>query len=283
MLCSQAAIVEFTIDPDQTHVTLSGSAVGLTMEEQGSGSGSLTTTFQGTVMADVTDQSLRFVGGSQIDGVVNGNWSPKAFGESGTDPADFGAQAGGGLLGGTGALRDLLLDLESDVIALQSQGEFSADGLLFRFPEEAPSAFDYRLTVFLSTENDRFSLAGYATNRIAAAGTLTTQNNTQVLLVPIEASVIFELREPDDSSLTITGQLRATRLLEGEPDLVIGPITLNNGTLTFEWVGAAGVEVQIDSTTDLENWTKVADIPAGTTSWSVEAAGAPAFYRVTRP
>jgi hypothetical protein len=283
LCCSQAAVVEFTIDPTQTQVELSGVAAGLALEEQGSGSGSLITTFQGSVLVDLTEQSLRFVGGSIIDGIVSGDWSPKALGEAGTEPADFGAQAGGGLLGGTGALRDLLLDLESEAIAINSQGEFNADGLLFRFPEDAPSAFDYRVSVFFSIESGRKLLAGYATNRIAAVGTLTTQDNTQILSVPIEASATFELLAPDDSTLTITGQLRATRVLDSEPELVIGSVTVSDGMLTLEWTGDGGVAVQIEGTTDLRNWLKVADIAAGTTSWSVSTAGGTAFYRVARP
>jgi hypothetical protein len=283
LCCSQAAIVEFTIDSAQTHVTLSGDAAGLAMMEQGQGSGSLTTHFQGTVLADITDQSLQFVGGSQIDGIVNGDWSPLAFGEAGTEPADFGAQAGSGLLSGTGALRDLLLDLESEALALGSLGEFNADGLLFRFPEDAPSAFDYRVSVFFSTESGRELLAGYATNLVAASGTLTTQDNIQVLFLPIDASTTFELLEPDDSTLTITGQLRATRLLGGEPTLVISSVTLSDGLLTLEWTGDGGGAVQIDGTMDLQNWSKVADIEAGTASWSVAVGAGPSFYRVTRP
>ena len=130
--CCESAIVEFTIDSAQTQVTFSGQAVGLTLTEQGPGS--LTTRFEGTIKAEVTDASLQFVGGSRLDGVVNGNWSPMAEGEPGTAPADFGGKGGGFLISGTGALRDLLLDLESNAAIPLVQGAFNADGLLFRFP-----------------------------------------------------------------------------------------------------------------------------------------------------
>jgi len=274
----QADEVQFIIDSAQTQVTLSGTAAGLTVAEQGPGS--LTTSFEGTVVADVTAEALRFVGGSRIEGLTNGAWSPEAFGEAGTEPADFGAQAGGGLITGTAALRDLLLDLETETAMPLSQGQFNADGLLFRFPEDAPSAFDYRVTVFIVTENDREFLAGYATNRTAAMGTLTTEDNTQVLHVPIEASIVFELLDPADSTLTITGQLRATRTLEAEPGIVIGSLQFSEGSLMFEWSGAAEQAHRIERTTDLVTWTPVADVPPGVSSWSVEATAGAEFFRV---
>jgi hypothetical protein len=276
----QGAIVQFTIDPDHTQVTLSGTAAGLTVVEQGPGS--LTTSFEGTVMAEVTEDSLRFVGGGRIDGVPNGDWSPRALGVAGTEPADFGAQASGGLISGTAALRELLLDLESDGAMAVNEGEFSADGLLFLFPEDSPSAFDYRVTVFISTQSDRAFLAGYATNRIAATGTLTAQGNTQVLELPIQASIVFELLTPEDSTLTITGRLRATRAIEVAPDIVIRTFRLNEGILTFEWEGAADEVVHIESTADLVNWTRIEDIPAGMGSWSIEAAAGVEFFRVVK-
>jgi hypothetical protein len=278
----QAASVQFTIDSSQTQVTLSGTAAGLAVEPQGEGS--LTTSFEGTIAAEVTDDTVRFVEGSQIDGVINGNWRPMANGASGTAPADFGAKAGGGFLGGDGALRDLFLDLVSDAAVPLNQGQFNADGLRCLFPESAPSAFDYRVTVFISVESGRELLAGYATNRIATAGTLTTQDNLQVLEIPIAASITFELLEPDDSTLTISGKLRATRPLEVEPELIVGPVQLNpDGTLTFTWSGGANAGTEILSTTNLENWSKVADIQPGVTSWSVEPTGGAAFYRVFQP
>ena len=280
-LHGQAAVVQFTIDSAQTQVTMSGTAAELTIAEQGPGS--LTTSFEGNVVAEVNDDSLRFVGGGRIEGVTNGDWSPMAFGETGTEPANFGARAGSGLISGTGALRDLLLDLESETAVPLNQGEFNADGLLFQFPEDAPSAFDYRVTVFFSTESGRELLAGYATNQITTAGTLTTQGNTQVLHIPIEASIVFELLNPADSTLTITGQLRATRELEPTQGIVIGPIRVEDQTLNFEWTGATQVAVEIQSTTDLEDWIKVADVPPGTTSWSVPAGAGIEFFRIFQP
>jgi hypothetical protein len=277
--CCESAIVEFTVDSGQTQVTFSGQAVGLTLTEQGPGS--LTTRFEGTIKAEVTDESLRFVGGSRLDGLVNGNWSPLAQGEAGTAPADFGGKGGGFLISGTGALRDLLLDLESgDAIPLV-QGEFDANGLLFRFPEDAPSAFDYRVTGLLS-ESGRELLAGYATNQITGLGTIFVEGQTQVLEIPIEATIVFELLNPNDSSLTITGQLRATRPLDTNPEIVIGSIRVEGGALVFEWTGGTAAPVQIELTTDLVTWSKAADIAAGVTSWSVEMGDGFALYRISQ-
>jgi hypothetical protein len=272
--------VQFVIDDTRTQVSLSGTAAGLTVAEQGPGS--LTTSFQGVVNAELTPDSIRFVGGGRIDGVINGDWSPQALGVAGTAPADFGAQASGGGISGTAALRDLLLDLESETVLPLSQGTFNADGLLFRFPEDAPSAFDYRVQVFIFVENGRELLAGYATNRIATAGSLTTEGSTQVLQIPIDATVSFELLDPGDSQLTIKGQLRATRELGVNPGIVIGSVRFADGALIFEWSGAGDQPVRIESSTDWENWTTAANLEAGITTWSVEPTGSASFFRVVQ-
>ncbi len=275
-----SAIVQFTIDSSQTQVTLSGTAAGLAVDEQGPGS--LTTSFEGMILADLTADSLRFVGGSQIDGVTNGDWSPKAMGVAGTEPADFGAAASGGLISGTAALRNLLLDLESESVAL-AEGAFNADGLRFRFPDEAPSAFDYRVTVFISTQSDRELLAGYATNHVAGTGTLTEQDNVQILEVPIEATIVFELLSPADSTLTISGQLHATRSLEPDTEIVLGSVRLTDGSFTFEWNDAAGDAAHIESSVDLVDWARIADIPPGVRSWSVdETTSGSGYFRVVK-
>jgi hypothetical protein len=275
-----AAIVEFTIDSAQTQVTLSGKAAGITVAQQGPGS--LTTSFEGTVLAEVAEDSIRFLGGSRIEGVINGEWSPLALGEEGTAPAEFGAQVSSFLASGTGALRDLLLDLESEAVPL-TEGQFNADGLLFRFPEDAPSAFDYRVNVLLlGLQHARRELAGYATNQITATGTLTPSGNTEVLVIPIEATITFELLNPGDSSLTITGQLLATRELNGTAGIVIGSVRVEDGALVFEWTGGTAAPVQIELTTDLVNWNKVADIPAGVTTWSVATSDGMGLYRIAQ-
>lgn len=279
MALSQAAVVEFTIDSAQTQVTLSGRAAGLDIMEQGPGS--LITSFEGTIVAEIFDGSLHFTGNSEIRGITNGEWSPKAFGESGTEPADFGARAGGGLISGTGALRSLLLDMESEAPLALAEEQFDANGLLFRFPDSSPSAFDYRVTVFLSTQSDRRLLSGYATNQLATAASLTTQGTIQRLHIPIVASIQFGLLEPEDSVLTLSGQLEATRELSVTEPLVMGPVRIVDRQLLLSWTGGSGQGLQIERSTDLETWILVAELPSLTIEWSTELGEGPAFYRVS--
>ena len=126
----------------------------------------------------------------------------------------------------------------------------------------------------LLSENGRELLAGYATNQITGMGTISVEGQTQVLEIPIEATIVFELLNPNDSSLTITGQLRATRPLDTNPEIVIGSIRVEGGSLIFEWSGGTAAPVQIELTTDLVNWSKVADIPAGVTTGAWKRATA---------
>ena len=272
---AQGDTVQFEIDPVRTQVTLSGTAAGLAVREQGVGS--LTTGFEGYVRAELDGSTIRFLGGSIIDALTNGNWSPLAMGAEGVEPGDFGALASGGFISGTAALRDVVLDLVSDPVEIQPDNTFNADDLLFVFPEGTPSAFDYRVSVFFTTDAGRNPLVGYATNRVANVGSVTTEAGVQTLTIPIEASIVFELLNPDDSTLTIQGQLVATRSAVGPPQLVITGTRLFQGDLLFEWSAAPGDQFRIESSSDLNAWTDLLPVPAGESSWQTPAEAGVAF------
>jgi hypothetical protein len=277
-----AAPAVFTIDSERTEATLSGVAAGLPVVEQGPGS--LTTRFEGHLLVELGEGSIHFPGGSVIDATVNGDWSPRPLGESGTAPADFGAAASSGFLSGTAALRDVILDLESESPLELAGEEFDADGLLFVFPEGSPTAFDYRITAFIVTQADRDYLAGYATNQIAALGSLRMEGTVQTLTIPIEATIAFGLlsEEEPDSTLTIEGQLVATRQVNEEPGLRLRTIRIEQGEIVFEWDPEPGVTFEVERTTDWQTWAWVADVPGQTASWRGSMTGEAAFFRVVK-
>jgi hypothetical protein len=276
---ARAATAEFTIDPERSLATLSGMATGLSVVEQGAGS--LTTSFQGNLRVELEGQTIQFPGGSLIDARFNGDWSPKSFGEPGTEPADFGAAASGGFLSGTAAVRDVLLDLESASAILLSEGEFAADGLVFVFPEETPSAFDYRITALGLTQSDRRLLSGYATNLVAALGTLQMEGNTQTMIIPVQATILFELLAPGDSTLTIEGQLVASRMVSHI--LQITSTRLDQGELRLEWDAHPETMFTVEQTTDLVEWIPVANVPGDVARWQTPADGEAAYFRVVIP
>lgn len=278
----QAAPVLFTIDPERTEATLSGMAAGLPMVEQGPGS--LTTRFQGGLWVELGEGSIRFPGGSAIDAMVNGDWSPKPSGESGTAPADFGAAASSGFLSGTAALREVILDLESEAPLELTGEEFDAAGLLFVFPEGSPTAFDYRITALFVTQAGRQSLSGNATNQIATVGSLRTDGGEQTLTIPVSATIAFGLlsEEEPDSALTIEGQLVATRRLEEDAVLRLRAVRVEQGEIVFEWDPEPDVTLEVERTTDLRAWVWIADVPVATATWRGSMAGGSAFYRVVK-
>jgi hypothetical protein len=66
--------VEFTLDESQSKITLSGTVLGNPVTEQAPGS--LTTTFYGKIVADVTSTAIQFTGGSTLTARTNGVWKP---------------------------------------------------------------------------------------------------------------------------------------------------------------------------------------------------------------
>src|SRR5688572_9134172 len=84
----------YTLDPDESSITLSGSVTSqfgtAPINEQGPGS--LTTSYTGTIHADRTSSAIQFISGGSIDANVSGSWQPLADASAGSAPADYGAR-----------------------------------------------------------------------------------------------------------------------------------------------------------------------------------------------
>jgi hypothetical protein len=222
LITSHAA--EFTVIPEQSSITLSGNAIGFPLQEQGPSS--LTTKFEGTIVADVGD-TVRFVGGSSIAAQNSGAWQPLTGGEAGSALANYGGKANAGILGqATAAARNVRFDITGGPLPLNGTN-FDSTTLLFGFITNANSVLDYVVTGFLPRK-DSLVLAGYATNRVTISGSLVTSGDQQVLTIPITADFRFKLLTDNDTTLTVTGQLVATRTVGG------------SGTPAFnDWIAAA--------------------------------------------
>lgn len=206
-ITSQAAV--FTVDTNQTTITLSGTVLGLPIEEQSPGS--LTTHFGGQITANITDSSVAFPGGSRIVGENSGSWTPKAQGEAGSEPANFGGKASGGFLGNVmAAVRNSQFDVTSSTLPLIA-GNFDAGSLLFQFIENSGGSLDYSVGGLFATKGN-IDLAGLATNRLTAQAAISGPANSRTLTIPIAADFYFELLSDNDVKLTITGQLVAQEM-----------------------------------------------------------------------
>ncbi|MBI2927730.1 MAG: hypothetical protein HYY24_18695 [Verrucomicrobia bacterium] len=277
----QGAPATFTIDPAQSQITISGTALGNELLEQGPGS--LTARFGGTFEADVTDSTIQFTGGSAIDAEPSGEWEPLPDGSFGKAPADYGAKAT--VLGSDtkASLRNTLLDATSGVLALAS-GTFDSAGIVFGFPTESTASLDYRVSGFLGTSGSK-RLEGLSTNQVTTGGTLLTSGGTQTLTIPVDAKFSFTLLLSDDIKFTLTGQLVATRTLG--PDLVFDSrsVTVGGDTVTLHWEAPPGQKFRVESSSDLKTWRERATgITSATTAyiWSAPTEGPIELFRLVK-
>ena len=76
---------DFTIDPTQSSVALSGDVAGITFKEQAPGS--LSTSYSGTITLGLTDATVQITAGT-MNAAVSGDWLPGPNGQGGAAPAD---------------------------------------------------------------------------------------------------------------------------------------------------------------------------------------------------
>jgi hypothetical protein len=199
----------FTVDPSQSRVTLSGSAIGASFYAQAAGS--LTTEYTGTLLAEVGDNAIRFPGQSHVVALDSGSWQPLENGSAGSALANYGASASYFSATGVAAARDLQVDFSSGALALVN-GRFDTQGITVSIPDGAASSVAYRVQGAIN-KSGAISLAGGSATGQAAQGSVVTAGSLQVLTIPIHYSFYFSLMSPNDTTVTVTGQLVATRTL----------------------------------------------------------------------
>ena len=239
----RAEVLTFAVDPAQSSIALAGSASGADLQEQAPGS--LTTSFDGVIVVDVGTTAVSFPGGSRLIPKELNSWQPGPAGVEGTALASYGAKAsiGSGIfsVSAVAATRRLGFDVLSSPLALQG-GSFNADGLQFQFVETNNPTLDYR-TAGLLNSHDGQALSGLATNKIAGLSTLVTAGAVQTLTLKVSATYRFTLLVPDDSELSLTGQIVATRTIsDAPPTIIITPVTPGATSMTISW--PAGFKLQ---------------------------------------
>jgi len=269
-----AAPITFSIDP-QSKITISGNVAGIPLQEQGAGS--LTTTFSGSIIADVTGWSIKFTGGSQIDARTNGVWEPLPGGGPGSAPADFRALATTPFGAANGAFRNLLLDVTSSVLTLNN-GNFDSAALAFGFLAESSSTFDYSAGLLGSGSR---TLSGLATNRVTSGATLTSVGGADTLTIKIDTEFKFRAISEDDSTARLAGQLVASRAVLP----VISSIVFRDQTLVIRVEGTGGQPYRLQSSTNLRAWSpRAADVTMESNQqvFSARPSGALEFFRLSQ-
>lgn len=255
-----AEVKTFVIDATQSSLRLSGNAnvqgFQLVLQNQGS-STSLTTSYRGDIVADVTETSVTFVGGSTITANNSGDWQPGVGGVAGNAPANYGAFTSAGFLGsGHAALRNLLFDLKSESITMLA-GSFPSDSLEFSFPPTATSTADYRLTGAVADFGSE-SLAGKSTNKVLTAATIVVVGDELVLTIPVDYTLILN-GEDFDAAFRVEGQLigKASNVV---PLTIPAPV-ITPGQIGFTIPTTPGKTYTIlgssDLTTPLAEWAVI--------------------------
>lgn len=204
---ARAEIRTYTLNPTSSTLRFSGSVSAFAATPQTAGSD--TTRYSGTLMVDVTTNTIRFLNGSVIDAQPQSiAQAPAANGAQGTAQADYGYNISQPPFdSGQAAIRNLVLDVESGVLTRTGTSFPSGQTVLVD-----SGVLDYRVTG-LTNENGRESQVGEAATNAAAAGSLTVAGTTETLTLPINANFRFTAIDLGDSPFTATGQLVATRVI----------------------------------------------------------------------
>jgi hypothetical protein len=255
--------VNFTLDPERSSLTLSGTAGGAALAEQSAGS--LEAIYSGTIVADVLGESIEFLGGSTVSAETTGDWLPGGI------AADYGGAAGAAA---KLAIRDLGLDVTSPALPL-SGGGFSSTQETIQFTGGAV-AYDPGNGGTLGNA----TLAGQAFTDAATLGSsiVPALDGTLTLTLRVTGAITL-----NDASLGGPVELAFNGRLVG-----VGPLPLPSPDIT---VTVGGTGVQSGGTVDFG--TVAPGAAAVTRTITVrndgnrnlvfsEAATAPAGYTITQ-
>jgi hypothetical protein len=278
---AHAELIQFTIDQTQSALAISGTFAGFTIEPQGPGS--LMARYTGTIVAEVAGSDIQFVGGSMIVALTNGNWEPAAGGAPGAAPADYGGEVVNFLVNGKAAMRNVLLDVTSDVLPV-GNGAFPAQGLQFSFIPAAASVIDYNYSLLIGgSGNGSQVLSGSSTNAISTNATVIAQGEGTVLTIPLDISGSVTVLNPNDVQYRFRGQLvaRATASVPSQ----INSFQFSAGQLNFTIATTPGQAYTILGSTNLADWPEIIDQFTATNSLAERTVALPAslprqYFRV---
>ncbi|HEX8911034.1 MAG TPA: hypothetical protein VF796_01655 [Humisphaera sp.] len=255
----------FQIDPAQSVLKLSGSAFGITLDEQSDGS--LAARYEGTLVADVTADTIRLLGGGAVVAETKGRFDP------GGAAGNYGAAKDGpfGVDLGKLAVRDLALDLTSSDAAVAG-GAFATTGVLFTVDA---GKIDYNT---VASGSDTESLVGSeGGNKSKAKAKLVTDGGVTTLTIPVDVNI-------DDTAtkFRFRGTLVATQVGTGPIIDANGPALggafaakFNVGQSTAVAAADPGLTVtDLDGTTLSGGRVTLTNLPDGAAeSLSVTTAG----------
>jgi hypothetical protein len=193
----------FALDPTQSALTLSATIMtplgNGTLQEQAPGS--LTTSYEGNITADVDlgGQTITFLqdpNGNDSYADINGNWEPGRGGTPGTsDLADYGGQGMISIASAKVAVRDITAAMTSDPTALNSDGTFASNQTMVITGGSAD--YSYHIPIF-GDGGGNFDLTGQSSQQdpSTAAGTLVISGTVYTLVLPVNVTITRTFHSP---------------------------------------------------------------------------------------
>jgi hypothetical protein len=267
---ASASPIVFTVDSTQSQITLSGTVEGATLTAQGAGS--LTTSLNGSIYADLTTSAIQFDTSNSIVAENSGTWKPAVGGGSGSAPANYGGTAMVSIITAEAAIRNAVLSLNSPSLTL-SGGGFDSTQLIFGLTNS--SSLDYNAEFTSGTE----ILTGLSTNSISDGGTLTASGTTKTIAIRISTTFTFTGSVP--AVLTLEGQIVATNAPSAV--FMINSVGVTNKTLVLT-VQNATSQSALQSSGNLTTWSAatatITTNSSGATFFSVPIGTGNSFFRV---
>lgn len=227
---ASAEVVTYTIDPLQSTLTLLGSLTGNPASQQTSGS--LTTSYSGTIVADRNPGNIRFVGGSLLDAALQPvNQQPRNDGTPGSQPADYGRTAPGPFGSTTlEAIRGLQLDLFDDTSGIGATVAGNGDFASNSFGVEIDNGESDSIYGTVSNEID-LSGKGTANANTNPSSSLVLSGITETLTLRFSTGPIgYSIAGTGDSTISFSGTIVAMREIP-EPSALGAAAILGGGLL----------------------------------------------------
>lgn len=207
---AHAAAVSYTIDASQSSLVLGGALITYPLTEQQPGS--LVASYSGTLSGDLTGGTLTFSGGNSIVGAIHplGPFNP-VNGNTGTDVYGFNAST---------FIQAALYNIQLDFVGGTVQNGVVPSTLDIGFIEDGngDGVGGYRSNLGSG------DLTGSQLNLTNLPASLTTNGNIETVIIPIFSDNPVESNNTPIGSLTLTGQIVATRVIPEPGTLVLASV-----------------------------------------------------------
>ncbi len=232
----------FTLDPTRSSLTITGYVTSTLVTLSAEVSGSNTASYFGSVDSSLDATGITFGGGSSI---TANNFSGTGLIPDST--ANYGIVAKElGITAAKATVVNLQFDATSAALPIGSDGKFTVTSAVTA--TATSGAFDYIQSLPTAGSGTDNVAGATAPDQSTSSGSLSLSGQTQTLTIPVKATILFSVSNPNDSAVTFTGQFVSTTTIPTPP--------------IAYWTGNVNT-----------NWNTV-NQAATATNWATDATGA---------